>query len=270
MIEQIPLYESGKTVITARAMNALVKESRRVGQFSTNGRIDSIDDAAGRNITVPPAKKDRVPIIAKITGGGAGGLYEATQQKWNPVTVAFEDEPINPKEWGASLTTFPSLREENGSTAVPVDAIVKTYLISDDAGELERTFSFTAAGAATIFLHPFRGEIDPADDTKIVVGRLRADAGYKFRDTITVGLLQLHKNVAEAIVITEDSWVFYAITIPVTTIVATLSVNAVASYPTQVDGTWNVVLGRADFSGGAIIRWTQHRFEDIDMPARFG
>ena len=85
----IPRYIPNETEITARDMNAIVAELRRLGQFSTHGRIQSSDAGDGRHINIPPPKKERKPIFAKITGGGTDALYEATEQKFNQSTMLF-------------------------------------------------------------------------------------------------------------------------------------------------------------------------------------
>lgn len=115
----------------------------------------------------------------------------------------------------------------------------------------------------------FTGQIDPDDDTQIIIGKDRAVAGYNFEDTITIGLATLKKAVAETVVISETSDVYYDLTVGGVTITATLT--ATASIPAQVDERLYFRLGRAIWDGtaGNISQWAPSwAGGDIHIPAR--
>lgn len=113
---------------------------------------------------------------------------------------------------------------------------------------------------------PFLGQVNPDNAAQIVIGRQRAESTYPYRDTITIGIDALQKATAETVTISATAYVYYAITKSGTDITATLTANA--TYPTQSDTTFYVVLGKAVWDGTSkVSRWFQYWYGDILVPA---
>ena len=143
-----------------------------------------------------------------------------------------------------------------GGTGVTVGV---RSLIWQDMNSIGR--SFEAAGAVAT---PFGLSISATDSTKVVIGVDRATDNLD--DHITIGNDILAKTTAETVTITARSYVYYEITKTGATITATPGKSA--AWPTQVDGKWFAVLGKAIYSGGAITAIHQYQFGQIELPAR--
>lgn len=138
-------------------------------------------------------------------------------------------------------------------------------IISSDPRLLDLAYHASGIYLLPKIATPFLAKVNPANTAQVIVGSDRALAGYAYRDTITIGLDTLHKTTAETVTISATSFVYYAITKSGTTITATLTANA--TYPTQTETTFYVVLGKAVWDTDHVSRWFQFWYGDILVPA---
>ncbi len=176
---------------------------------------------------------------------------------------------LRPYHSGRTAITGPDMQALAQEVLKRLSAEPPLELINFGGGKHLRLGAALAEEATALVIDgPFKGEIDPLDGRKIVVGKDRAESDYKFRDTITIGIETLEKTVAETTVnLPSTRFVFYEISKTNLVITATLSTSV--AYPVQTDTSWKVVLGRADVTAGLIARFNLFRFPaDIELPGR--
>lgn len=103
----------------------------------------------------------------------------------------------------------------------------------------------------------------------ITIGINRVKSSYTKRDTITIGLIELHKKSPESIELSKSSFVYYDITKTDSTINAVLAASE--TYPIQESGIVRQVLGFAKFNDEEtqIVKWDQHHYGNIHIHGRF-
>ena len=107
---------------------------------------------------------------------------------------------------------------------------------------------------------PFSGYI--YSDTEIAIGNDRAETDYVFRDTITLGVNQIHKSARETITaIDADQYIYYSLTETTSSDFAA-TLGASATYPVQDTTTpaFFVILGKTiwDEDNERIKNWAQY------------
>lgn len=135
--------------------------------------------------------------------------------------------------------------------------VLNNFRIADSMhGHIDQTPNGYAISPRTAT--QFYGTISSTDATKIDVGAFRQVDGYGYDDTIGVCTSSLSKTSSESVTISQDSYVYYEISLPDSAgdpFTATL--RASATYPVADVDFIKPVLGKAFFSGGAIVRWVQ-------------
>ena len=132
--------------------------------------------------------------------------------------------------------------------------------------ELEGVFpSFDVASC------PFELSIDPSNPDTAVIGRLRGNSDYYFKDQIQLGKSQLFKTASEDLMLTNDAEIYYEITMDgAGVITATAMSAAVGAIPTPTDGTLYWPIGRAEWNipAGEIGAVANYWKSDIIVPGR--
>lgn len=132
---------------------------------------------------------------------------------------------------------------------------------------LDVTYHGTGINLHAKIATPFLGQVNPSNAAQIIVGRDRAESGYPYDDTITIGLDTLQKTTAETVTVSATGYVYYTITKSGTTITATLTAGT--SRPTQTDSTLYWIIGKVfwDATDSRVKYYAQQHYGEIHVPA---
>lgn len=216
----------------------------------SDGKSTAISRFPGGSII--GATKER-QTIAKITGGGTSGLYDATEQVWDASGGVFVDADEG-KVWSSSGSgDFPQLQEINMAENVADDSYVLVYSRFHDEGEL--VWVFDATSSASDGLIHFSAALfnDGADKIKVQPGSV-----FSYFGTATI---------PETDIVAVDGDVYIEISL-ITDINATVSAALIlGTYPGYINESASKIyykLGTITTISAAFV-WTAAHDGDIHI-----